>query len=107
MALVNMCNEGYTAANSLLDALIDGCRTTVVIFTVDVIVPRQPDQNDPTLPNVGAGPPYFLSSTGADRKVNTCRTGSASGPVVDLTMCLADAAYSSYFKFTTDRVIIK
>ncbi len=55
----------------------------------------------------GNGPPYFLSSTGANRVVNTCRTGSTNGPVVNLAMCLADAAYSSYFKFTTDRVIIK
>jgi hypothetical protein len=105
MALVTMCNEGFTAANSLLDALIRGCTTTVVIFTVNVIVPRQPDQQDPTVNPVGAGPPYFLTVTG--NNVTACHTGSASGPTVDLAMCLADAAYSSYFKFTTDRVIIK
>ncbi len=108
MALVTMCNEGYNAmTNSLLDALIDGCTTTVIIFPVTVISPKQPDKQDPTVPPAGNGPPYFLSSTGANRVVNTCRTGTANGPVVNLAACLADAAYSSYFKFTTDRVIIK
>ena len=53
----------------------------------------------------GGGPPYTSASTAADHVVDECR--DSSNAVVSLSACLADAAYSSYFRFATDRVIIK
>lgn len=97
------CNEGYTTANTFLDVLIGGCRVT--FFNIQVINIRQPDQQDPTVADVGAGFPYTLTRDAATRKVNGCR--DKNNTTVNLQMCLLDAAYSSYFKFATDRVIGK
>ena len=97
------CNQGYTTANNLLDVLIGGCNVTV--FNVAVINIRQPDQQDPVVPNVGAGYPYTLLRDPATKSVNGCR--DMSGTNVNLALCLQDAAYSAFFKFATDRVIGK
>ena len=68
------------------------------------VSPTQPDDVDPTAPPAGAGGPYRLSA-GTNRIVNTCR--DKNNAVVNLAACLDAAAYSSYFRFATDRVIIK
>ena len=95
------CTQNYTVANSLLDVMIDGCN----FFLITLVTPSQPDKQDPGVAPAGAGPPYVLLSTAANRVVNECR--DSSNAVVSLSACLPDAAYSSYFKFATDRVIIK
>jgi cysteine-rich repeat protein len=94
------CSQCYTASNSLLDAIVNGC----TVFT-DQIAATQPDsgKDDPDAPPAGAGPPYKLTSTG--NAVTGCQ--DKSGNAVDLTACLQDAVYSSYFHFTTDRIILK
>ena len=91
----------YTQANSLLDLLVGGC-TAFGIITI--VRSTQPDQEDPTKNPAGAGPPYTLSA-GNNRVVAACR--DRTGANVALSDCLNDAAYSSYFKFASDRVIIK
>jgi cysteine-rich repeat protein len=91
----------YSIANSLLDLLVGGC--TVVLLPV--VHPTQPDAQDPGVAPVGSGPPYTLASTLPTHVVNVCR--DSSNAIVSLSACLADAAYSSYFRFATDRVIIK
>jgi len=83
----------------MLDVLVGGC--TVLGFVV-VITPTQPDQVDPVMPVAGAGGPYKLSEN-SQHQVTTCR--DKNNTVVTLSTCLAAAAYSSFFKFTTDRVI--
>jgi len=98
---ITACQQGYTAANSLLDVLIGGC---TILFTQQ-IVPTQPDQVDPDSMPVGAGGPYVLSANPATKAVNACK--DKNGVVVPLQACLEAAAYSMFFKFTTDRVIIK
>jgi hypothetical protein len=97
---LSKCSQGYTVANSVLDLLIGGCN---VLFTQQV-KPTQPDKVDPSAPPAGTGGPYKLSAN-AQRAVATCK--DASNATVPLATCLEAAAYSSSFKFTTDRVIAK
>ena len=54
---------------------------------------------------VGKGAPYKLTADPNTHVVTGCT--DKSGAAVNLAMCLDAAAYSSYFKFTTDRVIVK
>ncbi|MDI1476522.1 DUF4215 domain-containing protein [Polyangium sp. y55x31] len=96
------CDQGYTAQNSLLDVLVSGC--TVFGF-VNVISTIQPDQADPNAPVAGAGGPYTLTTNAMTKAVNGCR--DMNNQTVDLNTCLGAAAYSSFFKFATGRVIAK
>ncbi|MGO8997320.1 MAG: DUF4215 domain-containing protein [Polyangiaceae bacterium] len=94
-------NVTFTSANSLLDVLVTGCSTLAGI--ISIINPTQPDQVT-NAPAAGAGPKYTLS-TNSSHVVSTCK--DHTGATVTLSTCLAAAAYSSYFGFTTDRVIAK
>ena len=67
------------------------------------VTATQPDQVDPAVPAAGAGAPYTLLVTG--NTVSGCR--DSANTTVTLTTCLAAAAYSSEFSFTTDRVIAR
>ncbi len=96
------CSQGYTASNSMLDILIGGCD---IIFVGNQVKKTDPDQVDPTAPAVGAGGPYKLTASTSTKKVTGCT--DKTGASVDLAKCLDAAAYSSYFTFTTQRVIIK
>jgi cysteine-rich repeat protein len=93
-----VCTQAYTGANSLLDLLISGCN-----FIGPVIRVTQPDQSDPSEPPAGAGAPYRLSADATTKIVNGCQ--DAAFQTVPLPACLAAAAYSVHFKFTTDRVM--
>lgn len=97
----SQCTENYPATASVLDVLVGGCKVLGGFITA--INPTQPDTSDPNAPIAGAGAPYFLSES--NLQVSSCRDKNNAG--VPLSACLAAAAYSSYFKFTTDRVIIK
>ena len=44
-------------------------------------------------------------TTNSAKKVTGCKDGQ--GHTVALDQCLSNAAYSVFFKFTTDRVIVK
>ena len=94
-------NDGYTAANSFLDVLVGGY---IYAGSVTLIMPTQPDQIDPAAPVAGAGPPYTFTA-GAGKVVTTAR--DKNGAIVPLSAALGAAAYSAYFTFTTDRVIVK
>jgi cysteine-rich repeat protein len=98
------CTEGYNSNNRVLDVFVHGCHVSVVGIKVQVIKPTQPDQADPGAPVAGAGAPYVFA-VDASNRVNQCT--DKSGATVPLTACLNAAAYSSFFKFSTDRVIIK
>ena len=95
------CAEGYSATSTLLDALVGGCTAFGLVVA---LTPTQPDQVDLSLPQPGGGGPYQLSADTA-HAVNACR--DKAGTVVPLATCLDTAAYSSAYKLTTDRVIIK
>jgi hypothetical protein len=88
------CTQGYTAANSLLDMIVGGC--DVVIFSqITAIMPTQPDT---------IGGDQFTLALDSNHHVASCID---NGIGVDLATCLASATYSSYFQFTTDRMIAK
>jgi hypothetical protein len=95
------CSQNYTSTNTWLDLLVTGCGNTLF---GPFIRATQPDLSDPAAPAAGAGAPYVLSANPA-RAVSTCKDKNST--VVPLATCLTAAAYSSYFTFTTDRVIGK
>jgi len=94
------CSQCYTAANTMLDLIVGGC--TGIIGTV--IKATQPDAADPAAPAVGAGAPYSLSVNAA-HTVTGCK--DRTGATVALPDCLAAAAYSCSFQFTTDRIVAR
>jgi cysteine-rich repeat protein len=100
------CTEGYTTNNRMLDVFVNGCHTRVIVVTVAVINATQPDQVDPAATPAGAGGPYTLSVDATTKRVNACKDKNNQA-VPNLTQCLNAAAYSMFFKFATDRVIIK
>jgi len=99
------CGQGYSTQNTLLDVFIGGC--TVFGF-VQVIAITQPDKFDPTAAPIGAGGPYTLTRDNTTKKINGCRDKNGTAvPAAQLQACLQSAAYSSFFKFATGRVIGK
>ncbi len=94
------CDQGYSATasppNSLLDVLVGGCS---YLGFIDIINATQPDQSATA---AGAPAPYTFTTTGS--RVTGCKAGATVGT---LATCLAADAYSSYFGFTSDRVIAK
>jgi hypothetical protein len=98
-AIVGFGSPAYTAENSMLDLVVGGY---TVLFTQQIRA-TQPDSADPAAPILGAGPPYRFAADPTTRKVNSCR--DRLGNPVDLAAGLKTAAYSTYFTFTTDRVI--
>jgi hypothetical protein len=97
---LSSCSQCFSASNSMLDLWVTGCGT--ILGTQ--ISSAQPDTVDPNAPVLGAGGPYRLSSN-PSHVVTGCT--DKNGTVQPLSSCLAAAAYSSYFQFTTDRVIVK
>lgn len=96
------CSEGYTTANHLLDVFISGCSAPFPVGQA-VAANTQPDQTVPGAPPAGSGPPYTFTAAPTTKIVTGCQDSSAAP--VDLATCLGHAAYSSYFRFTTNRVI--
>ena len=98
--ILQICTQ-YNMNSTMLDLLVSGCSA----FLLGTIVrATQPDTVDPNATMVGAGAPYRLAAN-AQRVVSTCF--DRNNAMVNLATCLDAAAYSSFFKFTTDRVIIK
>jgi len=82
----------FTPANTLLDVFVAGC----LVFGSPGVVPTQPDGAvDQQSYHFDVNP--ALTVTGCTR----------NGAPAVLADCLAQATYSSYFKFAADRVIIK
>ncbi|MEP7120187.1 MAG: hypothetical protein ABJE95_04715 [Byssovorax sp.] len=97
------CTQGYSAAASFLDVIVSGC-TINVGFAIPLILPTQPDKADPAAPVAGAGAPYKLFAN-AQKLVTSCTDkNNVPAPVA---ACIAAAAYSTYFRFAMDRVILK
>jgi hypothetical protein len=88
------CDDQFDETNSLLDAFAAGCPSFINV--------TQPDEQDPTVPAVGAGPPYSFS-VDAGFHVTGCKDSASAD--VDLSACLADAAFSSFWRFSVGRVI--
>jgi hypothetical protein len=86
------CSRAYTSANTMLDVLVGGC---TISFLGTQIQATQPDRA------AVDGDVYTFTTTG--NQVTGCTRNGAPASLAD---CLAGAAYSSYFRFTTDRVIV-
>jgi hypothetical protein len=85
-----------------LDLLVSGC---TLASEDEIVVPTQPDQADPDLPQAGAGAPYRLIGNPTSHAVTGCR--DRNNMPVSLATCLKAAAYSSAYRLKTGRVIIK
>jgi hypothetical protein len=74
----------------MLDVLVGGCK--VVLGIVTVVNPTQPDT---------------VLSGGSICQLTTGTVNGVANHVNSSPSCLAQDGYSSYFQFTTDRVIVK
>jgi hypothetical protein len=99
--VVQNCSS-YSAGSTMLDLIVGGCNA---FGFIQLINPTQPDQVDQAAPVLGAGGPYTLSASGGGTAVDTC--SDRNQMAVDFTQCLHAAAYSSYFKFTLQRAVVK
>ena len=90
------CQQCYTAANTLLDVIVGGCN---IAFVGMQVTPTQPDTGR-------VATDMYNFAPGAGRRVanGTCTKNGVSTPIMT---CLNDAAYTSYFRFGSDRVIMK
>jgi hypothetical protein len=93
--VVSYCSN-YTIAHSLLDLFVGGCNYLIFI---QVIRATQPDTS-----RDGATYRFQANDPMMPRHVNACTRNGVSWNLAD---CLHNAGYSSFFKFTTDRVIGK
>lgn len=89
------CGNLYTTSNTWLDVLVSGCTFATV---VPEIAATQPDQ----VSAVGSGTYGF--TVDSNHHVNACTHNGVADTLAD---CFAGAAYSGYFHFTTDRVILR
>ncbi len=87
------CGNYYSASNTLLDLMVSGCKAGGIVNEINA---TQPD----TVTAAGSG--TYIFTVGAGHAVTGCTHNSVTDTLSD---CLAGAAYSAYFTFTTDRVI--
>jgi cysteine-rich repeat protein len=92
-SLANVCTN-YTTSHSLLDVFVGGCW----VFIVEVIRVTQPDTS-----RSGTDSYRFFDSNN-DRVVDRCEKNLVAASMAD---CLQNAGFTSYYRFTTDRVIGK
>jgi cysteine-rich repeat protein len=94
--LIGFCaTENFTATHTFLDAFVAGCINSGL--PDPIISATQPDGS--------LDGSVYAFQTDTSFHVTTCTRDGVAQP--DLTGCLQNATYSSYFKFQTDRVIIK
>lgn len=82
---------GYDSTNTMLDLIVAGCK----ILTFTAVVATQPDQ--------GGGHAYQFNTDSTHHVVSCTKDGVSDS----LSDCLDSASYSTYFRFSTDRVIAK
>jgi len=94
----NICSQNYTSSNTMLDVYISGC--TYLGFIAIVNSQTQPDGT-----RDGNNNSLYKFFANAQHFVTSCTRGGQ--PANLTTDCLPNATYSSFYKFTTDRVIFK
>jgi cysteine-rich repeat protein len=92
------CSACYTASNTLLDVIVNGCN----VIIGQQIKPTQPDKSRI------AGTTYAFQYSSATKTITGC-TKTVNGTTSSATLdeCWTNGAYSSLLRFTTDRVIAK
>jgi cysteine-rich repeat protein len=81
----------FTADNRLVDAFVTGC----LIFGTPAILATQPD--------LSLDGSTYAFAADQNNRLTSCTKDGITAPLAD---CLAAATYSSYFAFTSDRVIV-
>jgi cysteine-rich repeat protein len=89
------------AVHTLLDFLVGGCKVAIA----QVLKPMQPDAATPGVPAAGAGAPYTFETDFNTKKVIGCK--DKNGAAANLNACIASAAFSVGFSFTSQRVIVR
>jgi hypothetical protein len=84
----------YPPTATLLDVFLTGCNA---FGTIPVIVPMQPDGSLD-------GATYEITPDPVTFAATSCTRNGAPANLAD---CVSQSTYSSYFKYNTDRVIIK
>lgn len=87
------CTANYASANRMLDLLIDGCAS-----------PAGGPQITPSQPDVSRDGALYVFAVNASHMVTSC---TRNGAAEVLTTCLTNAAYSSMFELTFNRVTVK
>jgi cysteine-rich repeat protein len=87
------CGSFYATSNSLLDVYVSGCKALGIVSEVNA---TQPDASRD-------GAVYRFTANASHQVVSCTRNGVAD----TLADCIANAGYSSLFKYTTDRIIAK
>ena len=99
-AVITYCGN-YTINNTLLDLYIGGC--TYLIF-FPIVRATQPDTSR------SGSDTYTFQFSSTTRQVVSCRKNGGAAQAVGtagFTDCLNNAGYTSYYRFTSDRVIGK
>lgn len=90
------CKQCYTADNTILDLMISGC--TAGFGFVPEVQATQPDTSR------SGTDTFTFTADSTTHKVNGCKKNGAADTLAD---CYANAAYSTLYHFSTDRVISK
>jgi cysteine-rich repeat protein len=88
----SICNQNYATSNTLLDVYISGC---TALFIPEVKV---------TQPDVSRDGATYRFTADSTHHVTSCTRNGATDTLAD---CTAKAGFTSLFKMTTDRVIMK
>lgn len=91
--ILTYCSN-YTIGHTLLDLYVSGC---TYIFFVPIVKATQPDTARTP------GDVYHFNADG-QRHVTSC---TKNGQPAQMSDCLQNAGYSTYYRFTTDRMIGK
>jgi cysteine-rich repeat protein len=86
------CSQCYTMTNTLLDVIVHGCSTILG------------NQIQATQPDVARVSGTYVFTISGNRVTGCTKNGGAADLMND---CFPNSAYSSFFKFTSDRVIAK
>ncbi|HTR54564.1 MAG TPA: DUF4215 domain-containing protein [Kofleriaceae bacterium] len=85
------CGNFYTTSNSLLDVYVSGCKALGIINEVNA-----------TQPDASRDGATYRFTANASHAVTSCTRNGVADTLAD---CIANAGYTSEYKFTSDRVI--
>jgi fibronectin type 3 domain-containing protein len=85
------CSRCYTSANTWLDLIVGGC----TVLGIQQVKPTQPDTST-------TGSSYSFTTNATTKAVTACQINNVNASLSD---CLDQATFSSFYQFTTNRVI--
>ena len=91
---IGSCSQTYDATHTFLELMLSGC----TVIGIPVVAPTQPDRD------LSPGGGTYTFTTDGNRHVSGCLRNAVPATLPE---CYAGAAYSAYFLFTTNRVILR